>query len=381
MKRFLTFVIISLLLFSCAKKQLQKGNYDNALRISVKKLKKNPNNQKYLMITEDAFNTANRIDNDRIEFLKKEGSPSGWDEIFSRYSNMKRRQTLVKTLTFIPPGIQFTDYDNEIIQAKQKAAEYYYAKGEQLLAKGDRFSAREAYDNFMQVKKFYVDFKDVEALIAKSEALGTNYVLFKMQNASGWPLPPAFENELTNITVNDLSRKWLQYHTNQVEGAQYDYTVLVNLKQIDVSPEQVKESERTETAKIQDGFEYVLDSKGNVKKDSAGNDIKVPKYVNISCKILETQQRKVARVAGTIDYLNNMNNQVIKTIPVAADAVFEHFSAQANGDMRALSAETKKKLNSKPVPFPPSPDMLLQAAGILKGMTRDILVQHKGVLQ
>lgn len=380
MKQTLIFSLIFLLLGGCAQRQLQKGRYDDAIRISVRKLKKKPNSAKHLRILEQAFTKANQRDNEKIEYFKKEGTPDIWDEVFNIYSNMKRRQTLVKGLSFVPPRISFVDYDNEIIQAKQKAAEYFYAHGSSLLEKSDRQNARLAYYDFQKVKKYYQDFKDVDEKIKKAESLGTNHVIFKMENKANVILPKRFAEELFKISLNDLNRQWLTYHTQEQNDFYYDYTVLVNVKMIDVSPEQVKEVHYSETADVKDGWQYVLDSKGNVMKDTAGNDLKTDKIVKVTCNIIETQQRKSARIAGTIDYINNRTGQLIKTDPITADAVFENYAALAVGDQRALKKETKAKIGKTPVPFPPDPDMLIQAGVTLKDMVKNILYANKSLL-
>ncbi len=374
-------VLVLVFLFSgCAQHQLQKGRYDDAIRTSVRKLKKNPNASKYLRILEQAFTKANQRDNDKIAFLKKEGTPDIWDEVFDIYSAMNRRQNLVKGLTFIPPRISFNYYDNEIIQAKQKAAEYFYAHGSALLEKGDRQNARLAYGDFQRVKTYYNDFKDVDEKIKNAAELGTNHVIFKMENKANVILPKRFAEELFKISLNDLNQQWLRYHTQEQADVYYDYTVLLNVKIIDVSPELVKEVHYTETAEVKDGWKYVLDAKGNVMKDSAGNDIKTDKIITASCNLIETQQRKTARVAGSLDYINNRTGQLIKTDPVTADALFENFSAVAVGDQRALKKETRQKIGKNPVPFPPDPDMLLQAGNTLKEMVKNILYSNKNLL-
>lgn len=380
MKKTIIFTLIVFLFWGCAQRQLQQGRYDDAIKTSVRKLKKKPNSAKHLRILEQAFTKANQRDNEKIIYLKKEGTPDIWDEVFDIYSSMKRRQTLVKGLSFVPPRISFVDYDDEILQAKQKAAEYFYAHGSTLLEKGDRQSARQAYSDFERVKKYYKDFKDVDEKINKAQELGTNHVIFKMENKANVILPKRFAEELFKISLNDLNRQWLQYHTQEQSGFFYDYTVLLNVKMIDVSPEQVKEVHYTETADIKDGWQYVLDSKGNVLKDSAGNDLKTDKIVKVACNVIETQQRKSARIAGTMDYINNRTGQLIKTDPVTADAVFENYAAMAVGDQRALKKETKAKIGKTPVPFPPDPDMLMQAGATLKDMVKNILYSNKSLL-
>ena len=76
-----------------------------------------------------------------------------------------------------------------------------------------------------------------------------------------------------------------------------------------------------------------------------------------------------------------MANKLMKAQPITSDAFFENFYANANGDLNALSPASVKDLQSQPVPFPPSPDLIMQAGDVLKGMTKDIIVKNKGYLK
>ena len=153
------------------------------------------------------------------------------------------------------------------------------------------------------------------------------------------------------------------------------------MKLIDVAPESVKEIQYVESKEVQDGWDYFLDNKGNVKKDSLGNDIKKPKYKTISCTVNETYQSKKAIISGSLDYINNDNNQLIKTDPITAESFFEYRSATGIGDLNALKPETKSKLGKLPVPFPSGFNMLLQAGQNLKSMVKDIIWRNKNVLK
>ena len=164
---------------------------------------------------------------------------------------------------------------------------------------------------------------------------------------------------------------------NPPKNAGYDFTVYIHFKIIDVSPEHIKESEFTESREIQDGWEYDLDPNGNVRKDSLGNDIKKPKYKTISCKVLETIQHKAAHIEGSVDYYDNSSGQILRSRPFAADHIFDYASYLANGDLKALSKETRKLVGTKPVPFPRNIDMIYGAAETCKQVVHGILMSNK----
>ncbi len=386
MKKVLAFVLLASLMAGCvsSKKYYQRGYYDMAINKSVKKLRKKPDKQKEIQVLKESYALANQKDVEQINFLKVSGEPDIWDKIFNLNYSMKSRQDLVKTL---PANIlqainyKYVNYDNEIIEAKKRAAEYFYAHALTLLAKNDRVAARQAYYELRKVKEYYSSYKDVDTQLQKALSLGTSNVLFKMQNLSGIPLPPDFEDELTKISLKDINREWINYDTKKVEGRFYDYSILVNIRVITVSPEQLKEVQYTESKDVQDGWQYVLDKNGNVMKDSLGNDIKVPKMKTITCNIIETQQHKSAAISGSLDYIDNRTSQLIKTDPITAQSVFENISVVPVGDVNALKPETKKKIGAKPLPFPPDPAMILQTGQILKGAIKEITDRNSNILQ
>ncbi|HET6245638.1 MAG: hypothetical protein H0V01_00530 [Bacteroidetes bacterium] len=385
------FVVLMLMLSfsSCisSKKHMDRGQYDIAITKSVKKLKKNRNNEKHMLILEKSYNLANERDKERVGFLKLEGNPDIWDDVYQSFLSLKGRQARVKPVMplKVPStgrviSFDFVNYDEEIINAKRKAAEFYYVRGTLLLENGSKENARSAYNDFKNVQKFFSDYKDLNQQINKALDIGTSHVAFKMQNASGIPLPLAFEEDLTKISLNDLNGQWVKFHTIIEKNAFYDYTVKVNIRMIDISPEGLKEVHFIETKDVQDGFQYLLDKNGNVMKDSLGNDMKAPKYKTITCNLIETQQKKTARIAGTIDFIDNHTGQLLKSDPIASDVFFDHISLIAIGDLNALKPETKKMIGIKPMPFPPNPEMIMQCGNIMKGMTKNILVNNQRLL-
>jgi hypothetical protein len=152
------------------------------------------------------------------------------------------------------------------------------------------------------------------------------------------------------------------------------------MKVITVSPESEKQLFYEEKKKVRDGWEYELDEDGNVKKDTLGNDIKVPKYKTITCKVVEKLQSKSAVIIGSINYIDNRTNELIRTDPIKSETFWQHRSGIANGNVNALTAKTKKIIGIPPAPFPRDFDMLSDAGQILKRMTKDIIYQNKNVL-
>jgi hypothetical protein len=385
MKKHLLILLLALpIVFTAcvsSKSYFNKGYYDMAIQKSAKKLMKNPKKEKEINILHKSYNIANQRDRDRINFLRSSGQPEIWEEIFELYSKLKRRQDMVK---FLPPEIlqimnfQNINYDNEIHTAKQNAAEFFYANAVKYLNDNSRMSARMAYYELLKVKKYYHNFRDTDKLLQEAEALGTVNILYQVKNATNLIMPEGFVNELTQLSLVDMNVLFRRFYNRFGSDIHFNYYVNLYINEIFTSPEHVREIHYTDTKEIQDGFQYVLDQNGNVMKDSLGNDIKVPKMITIRCNVIEFQQYKTVAVRSTISIFNEQNQPLINE-PLTGEWVFDNRYVLINGDERALSDETRRKLSWKPMPFPASEYMILQTTDVLKNMSKDFVYRNRNI--
>jgi len=378
MNRIILSLLIILLLAGCAssKRHLVKGNYDAAIEKAVKQLRKDPDDKTQKGILEDAYRIANEQDNERIRFLKMEGKPDNWDEIYLLYKRMYDRQALVRTV----PGMNmpYVDYMQEMVAAKRKAADYYYAHGMELMKNQTKESYRQAYAEFVRAKEYAGDYEGIDSKIMEAKYLGMSRVLVSIQNKSIIKFPKEFEDDLLALNLPALNSEWVEYHTQVLDpDIQFDYLVNVNIVNVLVSPDQTVQRDSVIKKEIEDGFTYVLDKKGNVMKDSLGNDIKMPKYKTVQCAFIETIQRKSCRIEGDVEILQLNPSRVLKKDPVGAQSNFEHISARALGDLQALSQQQLERTKSQIVPFPSDIDMVIRCAETLKMAIRGAIMNNR----
>ncbi len=378
-----------LILGSCSRpeKLLERGNYEGAISASIKKLSgKKKKKLKHVKALENAFARVTTQDMRDVKVLEKEGRTENWVEINRIHRRIKLRQEMIEPLLplYASDGykadFKFVKVEELELDSKKKAADFYYSEGKRYLAeaeRGDKQAARTAYENFEDIQRYYKSYKDEEKLMLRARELGTHYVLFKMENDSRTILPRDFEREIKRISVRDLDSDWRQVHLNPDAARKYDYTVVMRLTQIEVSPDLVKEREYIDDKTIEEGWEYVLDSKGNVMKDSAGNDIKIPKKVLIKARVFESYQHKAAHVGGKLEFFDNAAREIIHTEPLAVDAIFENYAAKFDGDKRALTEDSKRKIGNQPRPFPSSEALVLQAADLLKPIVKEKIARSR----
>ena len=373
---------ISILLISSgckvAEKEFRKGDYDEAINICVKKLVDNPDKAEYITILEEAFARANGEDLATIEALNKEGQPDRWEEIFNLYQSINIRQNKIKPLLPIYLGTEERDAEFNFVNAvdgmntaKKNAVAYWYALATDNLKSKDVYKARDAYYALQKIEMYYNNYKDVSALMVQAKNLGTNDVVFTIKNSTYDNFGYDVNNALNNIEVEADYGTWYRIYEQMPESA-VEYTIELNIKQMEALPEKVTTNRYEESKQIIDGYEFVYDNQGNIVKDSLGNPVKVPDYKTVTAFITETWQEKVATVSGEVKYIDR-NGRVVKTIPVKADGVFQNYYAVATGYFEALTQQSKEKLGGKPLPFPSDSELLVQAIHQLGCTVNDVL--------
>jgi hypothetical protein len=384
MKKLSAILFLSLMMMSCAssQKMLQKGQYDRAIERSTEKLMKKPNNSKELAVLQEAFELANMFDRERIEYLELEGRDENWVEIYELYEQLNFRQNRVRRLpTQIRSQFTFVNYDQEIVNSKSAAADVSYRRGLEFMEKGDKISARQAYYEFERAALIFPGYENVDQKIARAHQEGQNRALFMVENNSGMVLPEYFDTELKKVTLRELNTHWLSFDTHENRNLDYDYFLILNITDIAYSPETVERRIFTETKEIQDGLRYELDSNGNVRKDSLGNDIRVPNIVNVSAEITEATQLKSALVGGSLDIFELETDQLIRTDNIAVEAVFSHKYGSFSGNREALSDESVKIIGGREAPFPSNETMLMDAAELLKERSKVIVLRNRRILE
>ena len=390
MKRAIPFFIVLIIIMSgcgSAKKQLERGNYDGAIDKSVKQLRKDRSDKKQIAILESAYKIANEQDNERVRFLKTEGKPNNWDEIYQIYKRMNDRQSLVRTVTPLKDGARsvefpYVDYVQDMVEAKRKAADFYYAHGLELMKSNIKESYRQAYYEFRRAKDYIGDYEGIDNKILDAKLKGMSRAFVAIQNKSILKFPKEFEDDLLALDLPRLNSEWVEYHTQNLDpNIQYDYIINVNVKNIAVSGDNTMQRDSVIKKEIEDGYTYVLDKKGNVMKDTLGNDIKQKKYKTVQCALVETIQRKSCRIDGDIEVIQMNPNKVLKKDPMGAQSNFENISSRALGDLQALNAQQLQRTRSQIVPFPSDIEMVLRCSESLKQAIRGSMQNNKRFIQ
>jgi hypothetical protein len=389
MKNITLLFLAVLILNACSgtkriERNLSSGNYDLAITNALKKLEVNREAKRktdYIILLQEAYKKVVVRDIERINFLKKDNNPANYEQIYELYSKLNARQESIKPITPLylrnkEVKLSFKDYSSQIINAKIKASEYLYNNAMQLLSSNNKLDCRKAFNDFEYIERINADYKDVRNRIQEAHDKGTDFVLVTMKNQTQQSIPQRLEDDLLNFSTYGLNDLWTVYHNNKDSKINYDFAMDFNLRDIAISPEQIKEREIFKETQVNDGWKYALDTNGNVLKDSLGNKIKIDKFKTVSCEYYETRQFKVSRILGNVEFKNNTTKQLIEAFPIESEYIFEHFYATSRGDRRALDSSLLGYLNNRSVQFPSNEQMIYDTGEDLKLRLKEIITGH-----
>ncbi len=388
-KLLLLSVLLSLLVACSGRKQIEKtlhsGNYDQAIEDALRKLENNKDKERkqdFVMMLRDAYYKAVDRDLNTISHLKKDGNPEHYKAIYEQYLDLNARQEAIKPILPLQIGgktlnLKFNNYSNNIIAARNNLADYMYDDGLALLESENKQTIREAYNVLKYIERIYPNYENTRELIEEAHERGTDFVIVSIENQTHQIIPKRLEDDLLNFDTYGLNQFWTVYHANADANIHYDYVMLLQLKHINISAEELREKQVLKEKQIVDGWKYQLDTNGNVTKDSLGNDIKIDNVIKVRARYFEFNQMKSSQVIANVMYVDLKQNQTLDAFPINSRFVFENRYATIRGDQRALDGNELALLTNRHQFFPTDAQMVYDTGEDLKAKLKQIINSYR----
>ena len=387
----ITFILAFLIITSCGVKRTQNllssGNYDEAIANSVSNLRSNKDKkgkQDYIYLLEEAFAKAKERDLSSVNFLKQENNPSNLEKLYNTYLQLNNRQELIKPLLplkLIAEGrnaiFPFENYNDQILSSRNALSNYLYTNAKALLLTKDKMNYRKAYDDLTYLNEINPNYKDAAKFLDQAKFKGSDFVTVYTKNETNMIIPGRLQNDLLDLSTYGLNNKWTVYHNSKQKGVDYDYAVMINFREINISPEQVKEKEFIKERQVKDGQKKLLDPNGREVKDDSGKVIMVDNFKNATVNIYEIRQLKSCQITAKVDYIVYRSNQLLDTFPLTSEFVFENIYATYKGDRRAADDNYFAYFDKKVVPFPTNEQMVYDTGEDLKSKLKNIITKNQ----
>ena len=391
MKKQLPLLALFFFILSCGVKQtrnlLTSGNYDEAIDNAINNLRSNKDkkgNQEYVYLLEEAFYKAKERDLNQLNLLEQDKNPVNLERIYNTYIQLNNRQEKIKPLLplrLLKEGknakFSFDNYNKQIVDSKNALSQYLYENSKALLKSTNKLDFRKAYDDLEYLNQINPNFQNTLQLQEEALNKGKYYVNVVLRNQTNMLIPMDLQNDLLDFNTYGMNDKWTVYHSTLQKQIKYDYQIIVNFRDIVISPEQIKEKEFVKEKQIKDGLKDLLDKNGKPVKDSLGKVIKVDNLKTIVIRIREFNQYKACQVAANVDYLDFKNKQLLKSFPIASESVFKNDYATYKGDKRATEEAYYPYFSRKLIPFPSNEQMVFDTGEDLKAKLKGILIKNR----
>ncbi|GAA0565093.1 tetratricopeptide repeat protein [Chitinophaga japonensis] len=367
-----TRLIMAAILFlsvSCksGEKLYNKGRYDDAVTAFVKKLQRRPQDAIALQLLPKAYQQSLQLHEDRVSGYLRSDDPLKWESVRREYRVLQHLYDVIHTSPAALSVVQPKDYRSAITGAQENAAQVRYERGMELLERGDKASAREAYDEFAATLKMVNNYRDARQRMEEAFELGTiNVLVSRIEVRSPYYQFSAdqFRDALVrNLQQRGVNRfvKFTDERFARGENIQPDEYLEMQFYDFEVGQTYVDRSQREVSREIETGS----------VKDTSGKVIK--RYTTVKATIYITRKTVVSR--GLLDYriIDVANNQVLRTDRIPGSYTWVNQVGTFRGDERALSEEDKRQLGGVDAPPPPPQELfMLFTRPIYDQLARDL---------
>jgi len=348
--------LLLLLAVACnsAQKAYNRGDYEQAVRMSVNTLRDDPRDRQARRVLVNAYNRAVEANLQDVETYGALEDPFRFERVAMAYD---RLNTLHKRLdrcpvcdNLLPERRLYTDEWNE---TRQKAAEARYDLGLRQMQDQSREESKKAVESLMVVERFVPGYRDTRTLMEQALERATLHVLVEPMPAQPRALQGAqelFEQKLMEAVSGNRMNRWVRfYSSNELTAAPPPYQDhIVKLAFDAFAVGNTHSSSSTE----------ILTSADSVKVgDSRIDGRTVEVFGKVTARY--TAHRKTVASGGVLNLqiVDGNTGRVILQDRIDGEFIWEHRWASFNGDERALNAEQRRLANLREL-SPPPPDVL-----------------------
>jgi hypothetical protein len=361
-------IMLSIWMAGCksASKLYDKGNYDEAVQVAVKKLQKDPNNSKLRSVVQDAYRYAVTGHENKIHSYSENDNELKWEWMYNEYAGL---QNLYNTIFKSPTAFELvhpTDYSSYANTYAAKAADVHYNHGMQWMNNHDKQSYKKAYHEFQAASGFKPGDVNVQQMLSEAYEAAITRVVVLPADDYGFRYS-SYNYQLRNFETDIIHN--LQYNTSNEFVKFYSSG---DAQRLNTAPDEFVEMHFTQLnlGQIKDNYSTREVSQEVVIKETVYKpDSVIKQYALIKAKITTTQRIINSEGNLSISIRNNNGLRLWNDNVINNHSWSTEFSSYT-GDERALSDEDKKLLN-KTRENPPREEEIISC--VKEGIYNDFL--------
>jgi len=361
MKAVFYFIVFMSLLASCksVSKMVEKGEYDKAFSYAISKLQGEKNKKtEYVQGLEKAFAKLNSANLKEIERLNPQAKPANWVAVHSIYKNILSRQDRLDPLLPLVSedgyraSFDMIDVTAELRNAEENTMLYHYNRALDFIDKSekskDKLYAKDAFDELRKIDQYRTSYKDKERLKEKALSLGLTKVFFDVSNGLRDFHGNNIEKDMWNLPVSKLDNLWYDYSIGgSDDGKDADFVVIIELENINFSPERERVNSYVEEKEI-----LIRKEKVKEVRDSVTVEVEKEVWEKVKANISEIFREKKSELHGKMKVFDNRSKEYVSSVPINVYHDFNGYACNFIGDERAITSESKRKMDSHIEMFP-----------------------------
>ena len=345
MTKFYTLCTFLLVLLSCksATKAFDRGNYTEAIDLSVRKLQKDPDDAAAQYVLQQAYNFARNQHEEKIKNISSANNESRWEEVYHEYV---RLQQLYENIQVSPAAFRAArpvNYSDYVHTYRDKATDARIEKGKALMYSGrsDKSGFRRAYYEFIAALRFKPNDFVIRELVREAKDSATvDVVLLSVDRNNGYAYSNYyqvrnFQNDLVRTLNHNTSNEFVAFYSEwdaRAERIQPDEVLDLRLGSL------LMGRPYDETATREVSKEVVI-KEIVYKKDSV-----VKEYGKVYARITTTKRTLVSQSDMYVDALDAAGYRLWSD-QVQGEYRWQSEFSHYTGDERALSESDKALIN------------------------------------
>ena len=340
---FLFLITVGTWLASCksASKLYQKGNYDEAVQVAVKKLQKDPNDPKLKSVVQDAYRYAVTDHENRIRNYSSMDNELKWEWMYNEYSGLQNLYNAIFKAPSVYELVRPTDYSSDINANAAKASDVHYNRGVQLMNNNNKQSYKNAYREFKTAISFKPGDANIQQMVNQAYDAALTVVAIIPVNNYGFQYA-SYNYQLQNFD-KDIVRV-LQYNTGN-EFVKFYSTW--ETQRLNIVPDEIVEMHFTQIniGRTRDNYSTKEVSKDVVVKEIVYKpDSVIKQYAKVKANITTTQRTMSSQGNLSINIRDN-NGKWLWSDNIVGNSNWSTEFSSFTGDERALGDEDRQLLN------------------------------------
>lgn len=350
-------IVFMIILAGCktAAKLYDKGNYDEAVELAVKKLQKKPDNETRSLL-QDAYRYAVNDHEIRIRQLSDNTNDLKWEWIYNEYASLQRLYEAVRRSPEAMSVVKANSYATYLNTYADKAADVRFQRGMAWMNKNDKMSYRFAHNEFEAALRYRPG--DLTFIERRNEAFEnavinvvvmpvdnyryrySSYNNYEMQN---------FENDLLRQLQHHTGNRYVRFYNSwDAQSRNIPADQVVDFRFSTLNLGRVRDENNTREVSKE-----VL-----VKETVYRPDSVVKEYKKVFARIITTKRNLQSEGVLQVS-IRDANGRWLWSDDLRGDHFWQTEFATFTGDERALS-ETDKSLVNRQQQYPPREEEIMR---------------------